>query len=120
VSFFSYSGQLCHVLQYVCSVLGLAVLAIWFVLLPAPTPAPGNGERSPGGPMLLAAIFVGAVAVGGWLTMDDLGWHPGPSYRLVYLLATRTTAFFAAIYLLAGIAILAGRRRAAAASVTPM
>jgi hypothetical protein len=120
VSFFSYTGQLCHVLQYACSVFGLAVLAIWFFLLPVPAPPPGYGERSPGGPALLAAIFVSAAAVGGFVTMVHLGWRLGPSYRLIYLLLTRTTAFFAALYLLAGVVILAARRRAAAASVTQM
>ncbi len=120
VSFFSYTGELCHVLQYACSVFGLAVLAIWFVLLPVQAPAPGNGERSPGGPLLLTALFVAAAAVGGYVTMDHLGWHPGPAYRLIYLLLTRTTAFFAALYILAGIVILAARRRAATASVTQM
>jgi len=119
VSFFSYTGQLCHVLQYACSVFGLAVLAVWFALLPAPAVA--NGERSSGGaggPMLLAAIFLAAVAVGGCVTMKSVGWHLGPSYHLIYLLLTRTTAFFAAFYTLAGIIILAGRRHASAASVT--
>lgn len=120
VSFFSYTGQLCHVLQYASSVFGLLVLAIWFVLLPVPAPAPGNGERSPGGPVLLAALFVAAVAIGGCVTMANTGWHLAPAYHFIYLLLTRTTAFFAALYTLAGIVILAGRRRASAASVTQM
>jgi hypothetical protein len=121
VTFFSYTGQLCHVLQYACSVFGLAVLAIWFARLPVPAPAPGNGERSAGGPLLLAALVVAAAAIGGYVTMVNLGWRLAPSYRMIYLLLTRTTAFFAALYLLAGLVILAGRRRrAAAASVTQM
>jgi hypothetical protein len=120
VSFFSYTGQLCHVLQYASSVFGLLVLAIWFVLLPVPAPAPGNGERSPGGPVLLAALFAAAAAIGGCVTMANTGWHLGPAYHFIYLLLTRTTAFFAALYTLAGIVILAGRRRASAASVTQM
>ena len=118
VSFFSYTGQLCHVLQYACSVFGLVVLAIWFALLPPPAPAPGNGERFPGGPALLAALFVAAAALGGFATVRQTGWHPAPAYRLFYLLLTRTTACFAALYTLAGIVIVAGRRRASAASVT--
>jgi Domain of unknown function (DUF4184) len=120
VSLFSYTGQLCHVLQYACSVFGLAVLAIWFVRLPVPAPAPGNGERSPGGPVLLAVLVVAAAAIGTYVSMVNLGWHVGSSYRLIYLLLTRTTAFFAALYILAGVVILAGRRRAAAASVIQM
>jgi len=118
VSFFSYTGQLCHVLQYVSSVFGLLVLAIWFALLPVPAPVPGNGERSAGGPVLLAALFVAAAALGGYVTMEHIGWRLSPAYHLIYLLLTRTTAFCAALYTLAGIVILAGRRRASAASVT--
>lgn len=116
VSFFSYTGQLCHVLQYVSSVFGLTVLAIWFALLPAP--APSNGERSVGGPVLLAAIFVAAAAAGGYETAEHFVWHLSPTYHLLYLLLTRTTAWFAALYTLAGIVIMAGRRRASATSVT--
>ncbi|MFZ0498807.1 MAG: DUF4184 family protein [Steroidobacteraceae bacterium] len=120
VSFFSYTGQLCHVLQYACSVFGLVVLAIWFTLLPAPVPArePSHGERFAGGPMLLAAIFVAAALAGSFATAEKLAWHLTPEYRLIYLLLTRTTAFFAALYTLAGIVVVAARRRVSAASVT--
>jgi hypothetical protein len=120
VSFFSYTGQLCHVLQYAFSVFGLAVLAIWFARLPVPNPPPGNVERSAGGPVLVAAIFVAAAAAGGYQTAVHLSWHLSPAYRLIYLLLTRTTAWFAVLYTLAGIIILAGRRRGSAASVTQM
>ncbi len=120
VSFFSYTGQLCHVLQYASSVFGLAVLAIWFTLLPAPAPARevGQSERSAGGPVLLVAIFVAAAAVGGFETAEQLGWHLSAAYHLYYLLLTRTTAWFAALYTLVGIGIVAARGRASAASVT--
>lgn len=122
VSLFSYTGQLCHVLQYVSSVFGLAVLAIWFALLPAPALAqePGNGGRSTGGPVVLGVIFVAAAAAGSFQTAEHLFWHLPPAYRLIYLLLTRITAWFAVLYTLAGIAILAGRRRASGASVTQM
>jgi hypothetical protein len=120
VSFFSYTGELCHVLQYVSSVFGLVVLAIWFILLPRPAATPGNGERSPGGPALLAALLAAATLAGILETGVHLGWHPPAAYRLFYLLLTRTTAWFAALYTLAGIVIVYGRRRAAVASVTQM
>ena len=120
VTLFSYTGQLCHVLQYASSVFGLAVLAIWFTLLPVPAPEPGNGERFAGGPVLLVAIFVAAAAVGGFTTAEHLGWHLSAAYHLYYLLITRTTAWFAALYTLVGIVILAGRRWTSAASVTQM
>lgn len=118
VSFFSYTGPLCHVLQYASSVFGLAVLAIWFALLPAPAGEPRNGERSAGGPLLLAALFAAAVAAGGLETMEHLIGDNPARYFIFYLLLTRTTAWFALLYTVAGIVIVRGRRRAAAASVT--
>ena len=121
VTLFWYSGQLCHVLQYACSVFGLAVLAVWFVLLPAPPAVPASGERSTGGPLLLAGIFAVALAAGAYeATRQHVFWHWPPAYHLIYLLVTRTTASFAALYTLTGIVIVAGRRRASAASVTQM
>jgi preprotein translocase subunit SecG len=66
------------------------------------------------------AIFVAAAAVGGFETAEHLGWHLVAAYRLFYLLLTRTTAWFAALYTLVGIVIVAARRRTSAASVTQM
>lgn len=117
VSLFSYTGELCHVLQYASSVFGLAVLAIWFKLLPQPAPQPGDGERS-GGPLLLGVLCVAAAAAGGLETAEHLLWHVPAAYHLFYLLLTRTTAWLAVLYALAGIVIVRGRRRAAAAPVT--
>ena len=120
VSIFSYTGELCHLLQYVSSVFGLVVLAIWFTLLPRPAPVPGNSERSAGGPVLLAVLLAAAALAGILETGLHLAWHLPKAYRLFYLLLTRTTAWFAALYTLAGIVIVYGRRRAAVASVTQM
>jgi hypothetical protein len=120
VSFFSYTGELCHVLQYVSSVFGLAVLALWFALLPAPAGASENGERSAGGPLLLAALFAVAAAAGGFETVEHLVRHIPARYHLFYLLLTRTTAWFALLYAVCGIVMTRGRRRAAGASVTQM
>lgn len=116
VSLFSYTGELCHVLQYVSSVFGLAVLAIWFARLPAPAPYTRNGERPPGGPLLLAVLFTAAAAAGGLETLEHILWHTPTRYHLFYLLITRTTAWFALLYTVAGIVIVRGRRRAAAAA----
>src|SRR5512146_1608850 len=120
VSLSSYTGQLCHVLQYVSSLVGLAVLAIWFVLLPSPAPEAPNGERSAGGPLLLAVLFGAAAAAGGFETVEHLVRHVPARYHIFYLLITRTTAWFALLYTAAGVMIVRGQRRAAAASVTEM
>jgi hypothetical protein len=116
VSVLSYTGQLCHVLQYASSLFGLAVLAIWFALLPAPAAQAGNAERSAGGPLLLAVLFAGGFAAGGVETLEHLLWHIPAKYHLFYLLLTRTTAWFALLYTAAGVVIVRGRRRAAAAA----
>ncbi|HJS91723.1 MAG TPA: DUF4184 family protein [Steroidobacteraceae bacterium] len=114
VSFFSYTGELCHVLQYVSSVLGLLVLAIWFYRLPAPAPQRRNAERSSGGPLLLALLFIAAAAAGGFETLEHLMRHIPARYHIFYLLLTRTMAWFALLYTLAGLLIVRGRRRGAA------
>src|SRR6185312_9695347 len=95
VTLFSYTGELCHVLQYASSVFGLAVLAIWLVRLPAPTLEAGNEVRS----------------AGGVETVEHIVRHTPARYRLFYLLLTRTTAWFALLYVLAGVVIVCGRRR---------
>jgi hypothetical protein len=116
VSLFSYTGELCHVLQYASSVFGLTVLAVWFVLLPAPEPA--NGERATGGPLLLVMLFAAAAAAGGAETVEHIVRHIPARYHLFYLLLTRTTAWFALLYTVAGVVMVRARRRSAAASVT--
>jgi hypothetical protein len=116
VSVFSYTGELCHVLQYVSSVLGLAVLALWFVLLRVPQEGMDRAERGGGGPLLLGALVAAAAAAGGLETLAHLAGNIPAGYRLFYLLLTRTTAWFALLYTLTGVAIVHGRRRPAAAA----
>lgn len=120
VSFFSYTGELCHVLQYVSSVFGLAVLAIWFVRLPTPAGEARNGERMGGSLLLLAVLFAAAAVAGGLETVQHILRDDPPRYRIFYLLITRSVAWFALLYTAAGILIVRGRRRAAGASVTQM
>jgi len=116
VSFFGYTGELCHVLQYVSSVFGLAVLAIWFLLLPAPPTRTGDAERSAGGPVLLVVLLAAAALVGGFETMEHLVRNNPASYHILYLLITRCVAWFALLYTATGIFIVRGRRRAAASA----
>ena len=111
VSLFSYTGELCHVLQYASSVFGLAVLAIWLLRLPAPTAEVRNDGRSAGGILLLAVLLALAAAAGGIETVEHIVRHTPARYRLFYLLLTRTTAWFALLYTVAGVVIVCGRRR---------
>lgn len=111
VSFFSYTGELCHVLQYVSSVFGLAVLATWLVRLPAPAAEGRNEARSAGGVLLLAVLLAVAAAAGGVETVEHIVHHTPARYRLFYLLLTRATAWFALLYTVAGVLIVCGRRR---------
>lgn len=124
VSFFSYTGELCHVLQYVCSVFGLAVLAIWFMLLPTPARPSHDDERTAGGPALLVALLAAAAVAGGLEATVHLLHHTKEDerYHLFYLLLTRSTAWFALLYTIAGAIIVRGRQRrraAAAAALEP-
>lgn len=116
VSFFGYTGELCHVLQYVSSVFGLAVLAIWFWRLPVPHSRGGDAERSAGGPVLLAVLLAAAAVVGGFETMEHLVRDDAPRYHIFYLLLTRCVAWFALLYTVTGLFIVRGRRRAAASA----
>jgi hypothetical protein len=118
VSFFGYTGELCHVLQYVSSVFGLAVLAVWFFRLPAPPADDRDAESSSGGPVLLAVLVAVATLAGGLETMARLVGDSPARYHIFFLLLTRSMAWFALLYTVAGIVIARGRRRAAAASVT--
>lgn len=116
ISFFSYTGEMCHVLQYASSVFGLTVLAVWFVRRPSPQAQRRGAERRLGGPLLLAGLLAGAVTAGGIETVQDLAGHALTNYHVLYLLLTRTTAWFALLYTLAGMIIVLGRRRAAPAA----
>jgi hypothetical protein len=120
VTFFSYTGPLCHVLQYASSVFGLAVLAIWFARLPAPTQEPPNTERAAGGALLLVILCAVAALAGGLEAIERILRDNPARYTIFYLLLTRTVAWFALLYTVAGVVIVRGRRRATGASVTQM
>lgn len=98
----SWSGPVCHVLQYLSSAVGLAVLAVWYWHLPAPVVAPtaAGGARSATGPVLMlvaaAAILIGGVQATEYFDHTEL------VYRTLAILLTRSLAWFALLYLVAG------------------
>lgn len=101
-----YTGELCHVLQYLSSVLGMAVLALWYHRN-APQVAPGT-ERGPGR-IVLVVVSVAAIVIG--CAQAFAPAHGQATYRIFYLVLTRTIAWFAVLYLLGGtLVMMLGRR----------
>jgi Domain of unknown function (DUF4184) len=97
-----YSTPLCHVLQYLSSVFGLAVLTVWYRRLPVPArvPADPQAARSAAGPLLLLAA-AGALVIGAVQATEHFG-HAPLIYKTLNILLTRSLAWFAAFYLIAG------------------
>jgi preprotein translocase subunit SecG len=99
-----YTGSLCHILQYVSSAAGLAILAVWYLRLPTPAVEPravgslSNVART----VLLLLVCVAAAGIGGYkaalVAISGLS-----NYRVIYTLLTRSIAWFAFLYLVAGL-----------------
>jgi len=99
-----YTGTLCHALQYVSSIAGLLIMTIWYLRLPTPKiepPAVGTLSSS-GRTALLMLVCVAGAAIGGYkaavVALDGYS-----NYRVIYTLLTRSIAWFALLYLLAGL-----------------
>jgi hypothetical protein len=100
-----YSGQLCHLLQYVSSVFGLVVMAVWYARLRTPragVAVPG-APRSPVGPVLML-VAVAAVLIGSVQAVENFNrWHSVYGTADVFL--THSLAWFGALYVVAGIIV---------------
>ncbi len=106
-----YTGVVSHVLQYVSSVVGLAVIVYWYTLVAAESPPEVNNasDRSLARWVLLA--LVGAAAIGmGALTVFKVHHGLLSVYRLFYLLLTRTVAWFMLLYVVVGAVAMWTRR----------
>lgn len=112
VSIFGWETETSHLLQYLSSVFGLVVLALWFRSLSKHVPAAvvANQARPRARWLLLVVIGIASLSIG--VIRAYLAWHSGTYYRLGYLLLTRTIGWFAALYLGAGIVVMLGRRSA--------
>jgi hypothetical protein len=110
VSVFGWDTATSHLLQYLSSVFGLAVLAIWFRSLIAQVPRSVSEDprRSRASWATLVTISSVALAIGVWRA--SLSWHIASYYHLGYLLLTRTIGWLAVLYLLAGLLTLLSRR----------
>lgn len=105
VSFAGYHGTLCHLLQYVSSVFGLVVLALWYWRLPAPhtVAAEPGAPRSPVGPALVL-VASAAVLIGSVQAIQAFAQFP-LVYRTAVTFLTHSLAWFGLLYLVAGIVV---------------
>jgi hypothetical protein len=113
ITIFDYTGTLCHVLQYVSSVAGLLILAIWYLRLKTPTAAEQpNMLVLPASARIasLVLVFTIAVAVGAFISMRA-AYLGVTNYRVIYLLLTRSIAWFMMLYLAVGLLVMLGRRK---------
>jgi len=106
-----YTGVVSHFLQYVSSIVGLAVIAYWYtrVAAEAPPEVSSGSDRSRSRWLVLGLVIVAAIVIG---TLQALrAYHLFPTvYHLIYLLLTRTLAWFALLYVVAGAMLLMSQR----------
>jgi len=109
----AYTGTLCHVLQYVSSVAGLLILAIWYLRLRTPPLLDSSNTVVPPGSarvaILLLVLTIGMV-IGGFIAMRA-GYDGATNYRVIYLMLTRSIAWSGVLYLGAGLLVLLLRRK---------
>jgi len=108
-----YTGTLCHVLQYVSSVAGLVILAIWYRGLPTPTAEPASPApmlSSLGRLVLLMLVLTAAAGIGGYIAVHA-AINGQTNYRVIYLMLTRSIAWFAVLYLAAGLLVTTVNRK---------
>ena len=98
----TYDTTVNRALQYLSSIAGLAILAVWYWRLPTPKPLPPESHlgRPPAGPVLLlcaaAATLIGGVQATGFMERV-------PSiYMLLEIFFTHGLAWFAVLYVVAG------------------
>ncbi len=108
----AYTGTMCHVMQYLSSIAGLLILAIWYFRLPTPATESPNATTVPssGRVLILLLVFTAATAIGVYIAgRAALLGHS--NYRVIYLLLTRSIAWFMVLYLSAGLLITSNRRK---------
>jgi hypothetical protein len=112
VSIFGWQTETSHLLQYVSSIAGLAVLAIWLARLWVRAPRPVDPARSwpVSHRILLGAIVL--VSVGNGLRHSLFAGYAGMYYRMMFILLTVSIRWSGVLLLLAGMIVVLGRRPA--------
>jgi hypothetical protein len=109
----AYTGTLCHVLQYVSSVAGLLILAVWYLRLRTPAPSESSNtvvlQGSARVAVLVLVLTIG-IAIGGFISMRA-AYDGATNYRVIYLMLTRSIACSGLLYLGAGLLVLLTRRK---------
>jgi hypothetical protein len=108
-----YTTTVCHFLQYVSSVAGLLILAIWYLRLKTPSTVESANSAvvtEPARIAILVLVSTIAVAIGAFIAIRT-AYLDGVFYRLMYLLLTRSIAWFMALYMAAGMLVLLMRRK---------
>ena len=110
ISVFGWDTATSHLLQYVSSVFGLAVMAIWLrsLVMRVPAGVMENQPRPRASWLVLAVIAFVSLSIG--VSRAYLAWNASSYYHLGYLLLTRTIGWFAVLYLVAGVVTLLSRR----------
>ena len=108
----AYTGTMCHILQYVSSVAGLLILAIWYLRMPTPVVDPASEVASTPSARVPILLFVTTAAVAMGVYIAARAVLSGTSnYHVIYLLLTRAIAWFVTLYFAAGLLITLNRRR---------
>jgi hypothetical protein len=112
VTVLGHTAELAHLLQYLSSVAGVGLLLLWYRSCVSALPVPraqAPGRRG----QVLAGVVAAALIIG---VGEALGPAQGQTmYRIAFLLLTRTMAWFALLYLVAGI-VMSLRSRSQKAS----
>ncbi|HKT71821.1 MAG TPA: DUF4184 family protein [Steroidobacteraceae bacterium] len=118
---FGWHTQLSHVLQYVSSVFGLAVLAWWYPRLAASAPVAVRSDPNRGRlRVLLVLVFCAAMLIGGMQAVREAyEVHVSSFYYMTDLVLTHTLSWFALLYIVAGLLVGRSRRVVAQPAVKP-
>jgi len=103
----AYSGTVAHLLQYLSSVFGLAAMGVWYWRLPASPGAPPAADAARPATGLVLVLVAAAGALIGSVQATEYflhayNQHAYNVYHTLNILLTRSLAWSAALYLVAG------------------